>query len=106
MVMRYGKRSAAKKNRKKMMFEYSKTRERHGVPIWIIEYGGQEIGFMTDFPLDGPTATIRIEAERPNKDVIKLERTVEASTVIMCYERAKEAHEAMIEEIVMNMIPC
>lgn len=88
------------------MFEYSKTRERHGVPIWIIEYGGQEIGSLTNFPLDGPTATIRLEAERPNGDVIALERTVEASTVIMCYERAKGAHEAMIEEIVMSMVPC
>jgi len=88
------------------MFEYSKTKERDGVPIWFIEYGGKEIGFLTDFPLDGPTCTIRIEAQRPNGDVIKLERTVEAATVIMCYERAKKAHEAMIEEIVMNMVPC
>ena len=84
----------------------SRTQERDGVPIWFIEYGGREIGFITDFPLDGPTATIRIESTRPNGDKIKLERTVEAATVIMCYERAKEAHEAMIEEIVMNMVPC
>lgn len=88
------------------MFEYSRTRVQEGVPIWIVEYGGQEVGYLTDFPLDGPTCTMRIEAKRPNGDNIKLERTVEAATVIMCYERAKKAHEAMIEEIVMNMIPC
>ena len=88
------------------MFKYSRVKDLEYVPIWTIKYGGEEIGFMSDFPLDGPTATIRIEAQRPNGDVIKLERTVEASTVIMCYERAKEAHEAMIEEIVMNMVPC
>lgn len=88
------------------MFGYSKVRVQEGVPIWIVEYGGQEIGFMTDYPLDGPKATIRIETQRPNGDVIRLERTVEASTVMMCYERAKEAHEAMIEEIVINMVPC
>lgn len=88
------------------MFGYSKTRVQEGVPIWIVEYGGKEVGYLTDFPLDGPTCMVRIEAERPNGDIIKLERVVEASTVIMCYERAKGAHEAMIEEIVMNMVPC
>ena len=88
------------------MFGYSRTKARHDAPIWTIEYGGQEIGIIVDLPLDGPTATIGVEAQRPNGDVIKLERTVEASTVFMCYERAKEAHEAMIEEIVMNMLPC
>ncbi len=88
------------------MFGYSKTRVQEGVPIWIVEYGGKEIGYMSDFPLDGPTCTVRIEAVRPNGDCIKLQRVVEASTVTMCYERAKEAQDAMIEEIVMNMVPC
>lgn len=88
------------------MFKYSKTRVQDGVPIWIVEYDGKEIGYLTDFPLDGPTCTVRIEAKRENGDVMRLERTVEAATVTMCYERAKYAHEAMIEEIVMNMVPC
>lgn len=88
------------------MFEYSRTRVQEGVPIWIVEYGGKEVGYLTDFPLDGPTCTVRIEAAKENGDVIRVERTVEAATIIMCYERAKEAHEALIEEIVKDIVPC
>lgn len=87
------------------MFDYTKKRVQKEVPIWHIYYGGREIGYMTKFPLDGPTCTVRIEAARPNGDQVALERTVEASTVNMCFERAKEAHESMIEDMVLAMVP-
>lgn len=83
-----------------MMFKYTKKRTHEGVPAWDILYGGNIIGLLTDLPVDGPKATVRISINDGYGYVAILERTVEASTITMCFERAKEAHEALIEDMV------
>ena len=34
------------------------------VPAWDIFYGDEVVGLLTDFPLDGPTATVKCRGKQ------------------------------------------
>lgn len=85
------------------MFQYSKKRVHKDVPAWDIFYGDKRCGLLTAFPLDGPTATIKVEQNVKSDMKAIVERTIDASTVNMCFDRATELHQEMIEHIVMEL---
>tara|TARA_R110002074_G_scaffold78231_2_gene177047 strand:- start:2295 stop:2672 length:378 start_codon:yes stop_codon:yes gene_type:complete len=75
----------------KMEITYKAVRVEAGVPIWslfeVIVDGGTlpyetEIGSLTDFPNEGPVATVRFDGA---------ESTVSAATVAECLAKAKDA---------------
>jgi len=74
-----------------MEITYKAVRVEAGVPIWslfeVIVDGGTlpyetEIGSLTDFPNEGPVATVRFDGA---------ESTVSAATVAECLAKAKDA---------------
>ena len=79
-----------------MEITYKAVRVEAGVPIWslfeVVTYGGNsnpyrkveetEIGSLTNFPNEGPVATVRFDGA---------ERTVSAPTVAECLAEAKDA---------------
>lgn len=87
------------------MFKYTKKQVQDGVPIWDIYYDENRIGCLTDFPLDGPHATVRVAVPDGENTAI-IERTVDAATVNSCFDRAISAHDALIEDMVNRLVPC
>ena len=73
-----------------MEVSYKAKRVAAGVPIWdlieIINYEGKvketEVGSLTDFPNEGPVATVRFDGA---------ESTVSGATVAECLAEAKDA---------------
>ena len=73
-----------------MEVSYKAKRVSAGVPIWdlieVITYEGKvkekEVGSLTDFPNEGPVATVRFDGA---------ESTVSGATVSECLAEAKDA---------------
>ena len=73
-----------------MELAYKAVRAKKEVPIWdlmqvVIENGNlteTDVGTMTDFDGEGPMATVRFE---------NVDRTVSATTIRECLEKAKSA---------------
>jgi len=73
-----------------MEVSYKAKRVAAGVPIWdlieVVTYEGKvkekEVGSLTDFPNEGPMATVRFDGA---------ERTVSGATVAECLSEARDA---------------
>lgn len=79
--------------------DYRLEQVADGVPAWDILFGGKKVGLLTDLPAEGtPMATVRC--------VNGYELTVKASTVEMCAATAFEAHDVMMEALVIEWVGC
>ena len=72
---------------------YTATRSAAGVPTWDLKDNRSDyvIGFMTNFPGEGPMATVRLHH---GDDGV----TVSGKTLHSCLYQAREAYEALYDE--------
>lgn len=68
------------------------------VPIWDIYFGNKEVGVLTCFPKEGPMATVEC--------INGAKITLGANTVALCAARAFDAHDAMMEALVIQEVGC
>ena len=72
---------------------YTAIRTNEGVPAWDLKDNRSDfvIGFMTDFPGEGPTATVRLNQGENGV-------TVKSKSLHTCLLRAREAYEELYDE--------
>ena len=72
---------------------YTAIRSAEGVPTWDLKDSRSDyvIGFMTNFPGEGPIATVRLHH---GDDGV----TVSGKTLHSCLYQAREAYEALYDE--------
>jgi len=63
------------------------------VPAWAIFYGDEIVGILTDFPLDGPTATVKCRGKK---------KTVEHKNIKSAMILACQAHEDLMESFIRD----
>ena len=79
--------------------DYRIERVADGVPAWDIFFGDKRIGLVTNLPAEKtPMATVNCI----NGD----EATVTASTVALCAAKAFDAHDTMMEALVIEAVGC
>ena len=71
---------------------YTATRIQEGVPAWDLKDARSDfvIGYMTDFPGEGPVATVRLSKGDDGT-------TVKATTLHTCLFLAREAYEGLYD---------
>jgi hypothetical protein len=61
------------------------------IPAWTIMFGLEPIGFMTDFPIDGPTATFVFNEK---------EVTLSAISITLLLKKVGKGHDELMEDLI------
>ncbi len=74
---------------------YTLRQENGLVPAWDIFYGDEIVGLLTDFPLDGPTATVKCRGKQKTVE----HKDLQSAMILAC-----QAHEDLMESFIKDNI--